>query len=66
MSGESFDVNFPDVGGHAERRTRFENEGGPRCSTVIIDVAIGLVLSFLAVSLAASAATEAISSAMKW
>ncbi len=35
-------------------------------NSVIIDVAIGLVLSFLAVSLAASAITEAISSAMKW
>jgi len=32
----------------------------------IIDVAIGLTLSFLAVSLAASAITEAISSALKW
>jgi hypothetical protein len=35
-------------------------------NSVIIDVAIGLTLSFLAVSLAASAITEAISSAMKW
>ncbi len=35
-------------------------------NSVIIDVAIGLGLSFLAVSLAASATTEAISSAMKW
>ncbi len=32
-------------------------------NSVIIDVAIGLILSFLAVSLAASAITEAISSA---
>ena len=32
----------------------------------IIDVAIGLVLSFLAVSLAASAMTEAISSWRQW
>jgi hypothetical protein len=35
-------------------------------NSVIIDVAIGLTLSFLAVSFAASAITEAISSAMKW
>jgi hypothetical protein len=35
-------------------------------NSVIIDVAIGLTLSFLAVSLAASAITEAISSALKW
>jgi hypothetical protein len=35
-------------------------------NSAIIDVAIGLVLSFLAVSLAASAITEAISSALKW
>jgi hypothetical protein len=35
-------------------------------NSVIIDVAIGLTLSFLAVSLAASAITEAISSAMNW
>jgi len=35
-------------------------------NSVIIDVAIGLTLSFLAVSLAASAVTEAISSVMKW
>jgi len=35
-------------------------------NSVIIDVAIGLTLSFLAVSLAASAITEAISSVMEW
>jgi hypothetical protein len=35
-------------------------------NSVIVDVAIGLTLSFLAVSLAASAITEAISSALKW
>jgi hypothetical protein len=35
-------------------------------NSVIIDVAIGMTLSFLAVSLAASAITEAISSVMKW
>jgi hypothetical protein len=35
-------------------------------NSVIIDFAIGLTLSFLAVSLAASAITEAISSALKW
>ncbi|SRR5208337_2955691 len=35
-------------------------------NSVIIDVAIGLILSFLAVSLAASAITEAISSALQW
>ena len=35
-------------------------------NSVIIDVAIGLTLSFLAVSLAVSALTEAISSALKW
>ncbi|HXZ14842.1 MAG TPA: hypothetical protein VEH77_02505 [Roseiarcus sp.] len=35
-------------------------------NSVIIDVAIGLTLSFLAVSLAASAVTEAISSALQW
>jgi len=35
-------------------------------NSVIIDVAIGLTLSFLAVSFAASAITEAISSAMTW
>src|SRR5580700_6497041 len=34
-------------------------------NSAIIDVAIGMVLSFLAVSLAASAITEAISSFMK-
>jgi hypothetical protein len=34
--------------------------------SVTIDVAIGLILRFLAVSLAASAVTEAISSALKW
>jgi hypothetical protein len=35
-------------------------------NSAIIDVAIGMVLSFLAVSLAASAITEAISSARQW
>ncbi|MGH6850935.1 MAG: hypothetical protein ACREDD_10885 [Methylocella sp.] len=35
-------------------------------NSAIIDVAIGLTLSFLAVSLAASAITEAVSSALKW
>jgi hypothetical protein len=35
-------------------------------NSAIIDVAIGMVLSFLAVSLAASAITEAISSILKW
>lgn len=35
-------------------------------NSLIIDVAIGLALSFLAVSLAVSALTEAISSALKW
>jgi hypothetical protein len=35
-------------------------------NSVILDVAIGLTLSFLAVSLAASAIAEAISSVMEW
>jgi hypothetical protein len=35
-------------------------------NSAIIDVAIGMILSFLAVSLAASAITEAISSILKW
>jgi hypothetical protein len=35
-------------------------------NSAIIDVAIGMILSFLAVSLAASAITEAISSWRQW
>jgi hypothetical protein len=48
-----------------KQKCPFASGGIDMFNSAIIDVAIGMVLTFLAVSLAASAITEAISSFMK-